>query len=51
MSVVNTLDRLFLSVGALVSIYLIVINGGSLGNQPQFPARSFVSASAGCGGC
>ncbi|MBO0697896.1 MAG: ABC transporter permease, partial [Zavarzinella sp.] len=34
MSVVHTLGTVFfLSVGALVSIYLIVINGGSLGNQ------------------
>jgi ABC-type transport system involved in multi-copper enzyme maturation permease subunit len=33
-SIVNTLGTVFfLSVGALVSIYLIVINGGSLGNQ------------------
>src|SRR5262245_44573984 len=34
MSIVHTLGTVFfLSVGALVSIYLIVINGGSLGNQ------------------
>jgi hypothetical protein len=34
LSVVLTLGTVFfLSVGALVSIYLIVINGGSLGNQ------------------
>ncbi|HJZ93720.1 MAG TPA: ABC transporter permease subunit [Gemmataceae bacterium] len=34
LSVVHTLGTVFfLSVGALVSIYLIVINGGSLGNQ------------------
>ncbi len=34
MSIVNTLGTVFfLSVGTLVSIYLIVINGGSLGNQ------------------
>lgn len=34
LSVVNTLGTVFfLSVGTLVSIYLIVINGGSLGNQ------------------
>jgi hypothetical protein len=33
-SIVHTLGTVFfLSVGALVSIYLIVINGGSLGNQ------------------
>jgi ABC-type transport system involved in multi-copper enzyme maturation permease subunit len=34
LSIVHTLGTVFfLSVGALVSIYLIVINGGSLGNQ------------------
>ena len=34
LSIVNTLGTIFfLSVGTLVSIYLIVINGGSLGNQ------------------
>jgi ABC-type transport system involved in multi-copper enzyme maturation permease subunit len=34
LAVVHTLGTVFfLSVGALVSIYLIVINGGSLGNQ------------------
>jgi ABC-type Na+ efflux pump permease subunit len=34
LSIVHTLGTVFfLSVGALVSIYLILINGGSLGNQ------------------
>jgi hypothetical protein len=34
LSIVHTLGTVFfLSVGGLVSIYLIVINGGSLGNQ------------------
>lgn len=34
LSIVHTLGTVFfVSVGALVSIYLIVINGGSLGNQ------------------
>ncbi len=34
LAVVNTLGTVFfLSVGTIVSIYLIVINGGSLGNQ------------------